>query len=92
MAIPFRPTPQMVKNGQTFDALPIGAGFELVNENGWTLIEVYFKIGVDRVQASDGRQWNVAQTRIPGAGVIIVPFGSRSTAPYAVSLNPLGRI
>jgi hypothetical protein len=70
---------QGAANCDRFEALIVGSQFSMVyfasKLGHYILADVYHKIGPDLVQASDGRQWNLAQTGIPNGGSILVPYG-----------------
>jgi hypothetical protein len=76
---------QSAANVNLFTESKIGQMFQLVAKPSGRLIDVYHKVSDEKVQASDGRQWNVACTEIPGSHVVLVPQGARSMVPYFVS-------
>jgi hypothetical protein len=76
-------SPQAAANCDRFEALTIGATFQIVARGSWRLIERYAKVGPDRVQSiTDTRCWPFACCQASGSSVILVPDGAYSVAPY----------
>lgn len=78
---------QAAANCDRFEALIVGAQFSVVSWSrlyGYRLREVYHKVGADLVQASDCRQWKLAETEASGSSVILVPYGD---SPWACDVD-----
>lgn len=76
---------QGAANCDRFEALTVGARFQVVSPLRWRCIEVYVKVGPETVQASDGRQWPFAGTEASTCRAILVPDGAYSIAAYDVN-------
>lgn len=77
---------QAAANCDRFEALVVGAHFQIVARRSWRCIETYMKVDADTVEASDGRRWAFAITQGSGSSVVLVPQGAYTVADYDCDL------